>query len=86
MAHQNMFALSFHKTHHPIAHIQFLLGIGGEIQELENLLGSIVPCGKLTSKIMQKANTKVEINSMRRQSHSMAARLQKNGRAKQSRR
>jgi hypothetical protein len=34
---------------------------------------------------MQKANTKVESNSMRRQSHSIAERLQKNGRAKQSR-
>ena len=51
-----------------------------------NLLGSIVPWGKLTSKTIQKANTKVESNSMRRQSHSIAERLQKNGRAKQSRR
>jgi len=35
---------------------------------------------------MQKANTKVDSNSIRRQSHSIAERLQKNGRAKQSRR
>lgn len=57
-----------------------------KIGEVTYLLGSILPCGKLTSKIMQKAKTKVESNSMRRQSHSMAAILQKNGRAKQSRR
>ncbi|PIA40064.1 hypothetical protein AQUCO_02500055v1 [Aquilegia coerulea] len=50
------------------------------------ILGSILPCGMLTSKNMQNANTKVESNSMRKQSHSIAARLQKNGRAKQSRR
>jgi len=49
-------------------------------------LGSILPWGRLTSNTRQKANTKVESNSMRRQSHSIAARLQKNGRAKQSRR
>ena len=52
--------------------------------EEKSLLGSIVPCGKLTSRIMQKAKTRVESSSMRKQSHSIAAMLQKKGRAKQS--
>lgn len=48
------------------------------------ILGSIYPCGKLTRSPMQKANTNVESNSIRKQSHSIAAILQKNGRAKLS--
>lgn len=48
------------------------------------ILGSIYPWGKLTRSAMQKANTNVESNSIRKQSHSIAAILQKNGRAKLS--
>lgn len=89
MAHQNIFTLLFHWTCHSTLIQNFShknRQRNSRMGEAIYLLGSILPCGKLTSKTMQKANTKVESNSIRRHSHSIAARLQKNGRAKLSRR